>query len=221
MTPAPVSGKEKHERSKGLHRPARLDNARSPAVHGRRHSSGDSRWMTSIAPVDASRSRGRRCDPVPHLPPLDWARREVLNLAIPWQIEFHGGLSRLDADLSVLELGSFEVTGGASGVAVTSPPFGHHCGSRLRRRQRREHPAPKASQRGSEWDAASANSLSTSSASAPSAERAPADNRLRQRGRPLRPGGNRRSQQALHRCHRDGAAELRCCGVGFGLPYLK
>jgi hypothetical protein len=56
--------------------------------------------------------------------PFDWRKRAAevtLNPAIPWQIEFHGGLSRLDADLSVLELGSFEVTGGASGVAVTLP----------------------------------------------------------------------------------------------------
>jgi hypothetical protein len=56
--------------------------------------------------------------------PFDWRKRTAevtLNPAIPWQIEFHGGLSRLDADLSVLELGSFEVTGGASGVAVTLP----------------------------------------------------------------------------------------------------
>jgi hypothetical protein len=56
--------------------------------------------------------------------PFDWRKRTAevtLNPAIPWQIEFHGGLSRLDADLSVLELGSFEVTGGASGVGVTLP----------------------------------------------------------------------------------------------------
>jgi hypothetical protein len=56
--------------------------------------------------------------------PFDWRKRTAevtLNPAIPWQIKFHGGLSRLDADLSVLELGSFEVTGGASGVAVTLP----------------------------------------------------------------------------------------------------
>lgn len=56
--------------------------------------------------------------------PFDWRKRAAevtLNPAIPWQIEFHGGLSRLDADLSVLELGSFEVTGGASWVAVTLP----------------------------------------------------------------------------------------------------
>lgn len=56
--------------------------------------------------------------------PFDWRKRTAevtLNPAIPWQIEFHGGLSRLDADLSVLELGSFEVTGGASGVAVSLP----------------------------------------------------------------------------------------------------
>ena len=56
--------------------------------------------------------------------PFDWRKRTAevtLNAAIPWQIEFHGGLSRLDADLSVLRLGSFEITGGASGVALTLP----------------------------------------------------------------------------------------------------
>jgi hypothetical protein len=56
--------------------------------------------------------------------PFDWRRRTAevtLNPAIPWQIEFHGGLSRLDADLSVLRLVSFEITGGASGVALTLP----------------------------------------------------------------------------------------------------
>ena len=89
--------------------------------------------------------------------PFDWRKRAAevtLNPAIPWQIEFHSGLSRLDADLSVLELGSFEVTGGASGVAGDPPsPFGHRFGSRLRWRQRREHPPPRrrrrADQRGS------------------------------------------------------------------------
>ena len=53
--------------------------------------------------------------------PFDWRKRTAevtLNPAIPWQIEFHGGLSRLDADLSVLELGSFEVSGGASKLTV-------------------------------------------------------------------------------------------------------
>jgi hypothetical protein len=56
--------------------------------------------------------------------PFDWRKRAaevVLNGSIPWQIEFRGGLSGLDADLSVLRLGSFEIIGGASGVAVTLP----------------------------------------------------------------------------------------------------
>lgn len=56
--------------------------------------------------------------------PFDWRKRAAevtLNGSIPWQIEFRGGLSRLDADLSELRLGSFEVIGGASGVAVTLP----------------------------------------------------------------------------------------------------
>ena len=56
--------------------------------------------------------------------PFDWRKRTAditLNAAILWEIEFRGGLSRLDADLSVLGLGSFEITGGASGVALTLP----------------------------------------------------------------------------------------------------
>jgi hypothetical protein len=55
--------------------------------------------------------------------PFDWRKRAAevtLNGSIPWQIEFRG-LSRLDADLSALRLGSFEIVGGASGVAVTLP----------------------------------------------------------------------------------------------------
>jgi hypothetical protein len=56
--------------------------------------------------------------------PFDWRKRAAevtLNGSIPWQIEFRSGLSRLDADLSALQLGSFEIVGGASGVAVTLP----------------------------------------------------------------------------------------------------
>jgi hypothetical protein len=56
--------------------------------------------------------------------PFDWRKRAAevaLNGSIPWQIEFRGGLSGLDADLSVLGLGSFEIIGGASRVAVTFP----------------------------------------------------------------------------------------------------
>jgi hypothetical protein len=56
--------------------------------------------------------------------PFDWRKRAAevtLNASIPWQIEFRGGLSRLDADLSVLELGSFEIVGGASGIELTLP----------------------------------------------------------------------------------------------------
>lgn len=56
--------------------------------------------------------------------PFDWrklAAEVVLSGSIPWQIEFRGGLSGLDADLSVLRLGSFEIVGGASGVALTLP----------------------------------------------------------------------------------------------------
>ena len=56
--------------------------------------------------------------------PFEWRKRAAevtLNGSIPWGIEFRGGLSWLDADLSGLGLGSFEVIGGASKVAVTLP----------------------------------------------------------------------------------------------------
>jgi hypothetical protein len=56
--------------------------------------------------------------------PFEWRKRAAevtLNGSIPWWIEFRGGLSGLDADLSGLGLGSFEVIGGASKVAVTLP----------------------------------------------------------------------------------------------------
>jgi hypothetical protein len=56
--------------------------------------------------------------------PFDWRKRAAevaLNGSIPWRIEFRGGLSGLDADLSVLSLSSFEIIGGAGGVAMTLP----------------------------------------------------------------------------------------------------
>lgn len=60
--------------------------------------------------------------------PFDWRRyaaQVTLNGSIPWRIEFRGGLSRLAADLCELRLGSFEVNGGASHVALTlSRPSG-------------------------------------------------------------------------------------------------
>jgi hypothetical protein len=56
--------------------------------------------------------------------PFDWRKRAAevaLNGSIPWRIEFRGGLSGLEADLSALGLGSFEIIGGASKVAVMLP----------------------------------------------------------------------------------------------------
>src|SRR5215216_3122494 len=51
--------------------------------------------------------------------PFDWRKRAaevMLNAQVPWEIRVRGGASRLDADLSGLHLGSFEVSGGASRV---------------------------------------------------------------------------------------------------------
>jgi hypothetical protein len=49
----------------------------------------------------------------------------VLNARIPWRIEFGGGVSRLAADLSGLDLDSFEVEGGASRAELRLPkPLG-------------------------------------------------------------------------------------------------
>jgi DNA-binding MarR family transcriptional regulator len=46
----------------------------------------------------------------------------ALNGAIPWDIHIRGGVSQLTADLAALPLGSLEVAGGASDVAVSLPP---------------------------------------------------------------------------------------------------
>ena len=56
--------------------------------------------------------------------PFDWRKRRAevtLSAAVPWEIAFHRGLYRLDADLSLLNLGSLEIAGGASGVALILP----------------------------------------------------------------------------------------------------
>lgn len=62
----------------------------------------------------------------PRLRSFDSSYREcsgevVLSARVPWRIEFGGGVSKLAADLSGLELGSFEVEGGASRVELTLP----------------------------------------------------------------------------------------------------
>jgi hypothetical protein len=45
----------------------------------------------------------------------------ALNAAIPWHFEVRDGASKLTADLSLLELDSFEIAGGASKVELTLP----------------------------------------------------------------------------------------------------
>jgi hypothetical protein len=64
----------------------------------------------------------------PRFPLFDWRYylREhpaevALNASIPWDIEIGDGASRLTADLRLLELRSFELSGGASRVEVTLP----------------------------------------------------------------------------------------------------
>jgi hypothetical protein len=62
----------------------------------------------------------------PRLRPIDSACTEhpgevELGARIPWRVEFGGGVSRLTADLSGLELGSFQVEGGAGRVAPRLP----------------------------------------------------------------------------------------------------
>jgi hypothetical protein len=55
---------------------------------------------------------------------FDWRRSAVrltLNGSIPWSVEVRGGLANLEADLSRLQLSSFEMTGGASNIDVTLP----------------------------------------------------------------------------------------------------
>jgi hypothetical protein len=67
----------------------------------------------------------------PHFWPVDWFRYALsstrmaadvtLNGAIPWRIEIRGGASRLDGDLSALQLEALEIGGGASRVELTLP----------------------------------------------------------------------------------------------------
>jgi hypothetical protein len=62
----------------------------------------------------------------PRLRPFDGACPErpgevVVNARVPWRVEFGGSVSRLTADLSGLELVSFEVEGGAGRVELTLP----------------------------------------------------------------------------------------------------
>ena len=55
---------------------------------------------------------------------FDWRRaaiRLTLNGSIPWAIEVRGGLANMEADLSRLQLRSFEMTGGAANIDVTLP----------------------------------------------------------------------------------------------------
>ncbi|MGH2457609.1 MAG: MarR family winged helix-turn-helix transcriptional regulator [Chloroflexota bacterium] len=55
---------------------------------------------------------------------LDWRKRagEIeLNPTIPWQVEFHGGASKVNADLRDLRIQSVSLAGGASDVSVTLP----------------------------------------------------------------------------------------------------
>jgi DNA-binding MarR family transcriptional regulator len=46
----------------------------------------------------------------------------ALNGTIPWDVHIRGGVSQLTADLATLPLGSLDVTGGSSDVAVSLPP---------------------------------------------------------------------------------------------------
>ena len=55
---------------------------------------------------------------------FDWRRAAVrltLNGSIPWSIEVRGGLANMEADLSRLQLKSFDMTGGAANIDVTLP----------------------------------------------------------------------------------------------------
>ena len=55
---------------------------------------------------------------------FDWRRAAVrltLNGSIPWSIEVRGGLANMEADLTRLQLRSFDMTGGAANIDVTLP----------------------------------------------------------------------------------------------------
>ena len=52
---------------------------------------------------------------------LDWRKRGAsiaLNPTIPWTVEIHGGMSKARADLTAIELRSFELTGGADRIRL-------------------------------------------------------------------------------------------------------
>lgn len=57
--------------------------------------------------------------------PFDWGKASaVLDLStqVRWQLEFKGGVSKLEGDLKELHLGGLDITGGASHIALQLPP---------------------------------------------------------------------------------------------------
>jgi DNA-binding MarR family transcriptional regulator len=65
----------------------------------------------------------------PRFTPFDWRKLSAhltLNAAVPWHVEFRGGVNKLSADLGPLVLAGLEMTGGVSDVTVALPkPAGH------------------------------------------------------------------------------------------------
>ena len=56
--------------------------------------------------------------------PFEWrkyAADVILNSSIPWEVEVRGGASNFTADLAGLDLGSFEIKGGASRIEASLP----------------------------------------------------------------------------------------------------
>jgi DNA-binding MarR family transcriptional regulator len=54
--------------------------------------------------------------------PWEWRKRNArltLNATIPWAIELTGGANRVEADLTGLDVSSFEMTGGADDIAIS------------------------------------------------------------------------------------------------------
>jgi DNA-binding MarR family transcriptional regulator len=52
---------------------------------------------------------------------IDWRKRGAsigLNPTIPWTVEIHGGMSKARADLSAIDVRSFELTGGADRIRL-------------------------------------------------------------------------------------------------------
>lgn len=78
------------------------------------------RWGQNVQVKDGLLIVQTRCCPSHGLKgyPQKWLNELTLNAALPWEIEFRGGASRINAILHELQLRSFDILGGASQVVL-------------------------------------------------------------------------------------------------------